>query len=161
MKDKTFDQVLQNMIEHHYQLYINTKKCSPEDFPEDVQTNLNSLKNLVLLDFLCKKEDNSETQKSETEEVEFAGFSVQGNSEFIKATKSKNKKKFSIMIPSELLEKARDVVYWTAGLTLQSFVERSIEEYITLLEKNVEFFHPQTGKPLKISGEPFPDRNGK
>lgn len=158
MKDKTFDQVLENMIEKYYQLYINTKKCNPEDFPEDEQNHLNSLKNLVLLDFLCKKDENSETQESETQEVEFAGFSVQGNSEFIKATKSKNKQNFSVMISSELLGKTRDVVYWINGLTLQDFVERSIEKHIAFLEKNVEFCHPETGKPFKISGEPFPER---
>jgi len=57
------------------------------------------------------------------------------------------KARFTVLLEKNIAEKARDVVFWTPGATLASFVEEAIEEAIKRKEKS--------------RGEPFPNRSGK
>lgn len=56
----------------------------------------------------------------------------------------KQTKPLQAYVPEELLNRARDAVYWTPGVTLTSFVVQALEHEITRLEKE--------------RGDPFPTR---
>ncbi len=58
-----------------------------------------------------------------------------------------NKERFTAQLPQELIERARNAVYWTPGLTLAELTQTALENCINQLE--VE------------RGEPFPPRSGK
>jgi hypothetical protein len=51
------------------------------------------------------------------------------------------KQRLAVVISGELVEKARDAVYWTPGLTLASITERALEAELKKLEK-------QRGEPI-------------
>ncbi len=53
----------------------------------------------------------------------------------------------TVYLPVELIEKVKNIVYWTPGLTIASFAEKAISGTINGLEKD--------------SGEPFPSRSAK
>jgi hypothetical protein len=53
----------------------------------------------------------------------------------------------TIHIPIDTVERIRDAVYWTPGLTLASLAEQALEEMVARMEEE--------------RGEPFPPRAGK
>lgn len=57
------------------------------------------------------------------------------------------KKRCTFHISEDVAEKARDVVWWTPGLTLADLVERSIRVEVERMEK--------------AKGEPFPKRESE
>lgn len=62
---------------------------------------------------------------------------------------------FQALIPKKTLEKARDAVYWTPGLTLASLTEMALQREIERLEKTRGgSFQPRkgelpTGRPVR------------
>ncbi len=62
-------------------------------------------------------------------------------------TQSCKKERFTAQLPQELIEKARNAVYWTPGLTLAELTQTALENLINQLELE--------------RGEPFPPRSGK
>lgn len=57
------------------------------------------------------------------------------------------RKSFCTRIDPELIERMRNIVYWTPGLSLADLIEQSLEICITSLEEQ--------------RGSPFPERDGK
>ncbi|MGB6068809.1 MAG: hypothetical protein WBG50_28700 [Desulfomonilaceae bacterium] len=54
------------------------------------------------------------------------------------------KKRFTVHLPHDLIERARNAAYWTPGLTLALLAEQALREYIDKLEAD--------------QGEPFQQR---
>lgn len=69
------------------------------------------------------------------------------------------KQRLTVQISAEVLERAKNAVYWTRGLTLAKLTEQALEKAISTLEKSSSIFNDQTGNPLKKRGEKFPKRN--
>ncbi len=69
-----------------------------------------------------------------------------------------NKQRLTVQISEDIVEMAKNAVYWTRGLTLAQLTEKALEKAIRALEKNSVIFDDETGKPLKNKGEPFPNR---
>jgi len=84
--------------------------------------------------------DDLTTRKKAAEDVSSRGLG--------KPAKEKEAKKvpLTVTIPPELLERARNAVYWSHGLTLAKIVEQGLIKEIDRLEK--------------ANGKPFPDREG-
>jgi post-segregation antitoxin (ccd killing protein) len=84
--------------------------------------------------------DDLKTRKKAAEDVSSRGLG--------KPAKEKEAKKvpLTVTIPPELLERARNAVYWSHGLTLAKIVEQGLIKEIDRLEKN-------HGKPFPGRGE--------
>ncbi|MGQ0810363.1 MAG: hypothetical protein ACT4OO_03965 [Nitrospiraceae bacterium] len=54
------------------------------------------------------------------------------------------KRRVTLNLPDDLLERLRDAVYWTPGLTLASCIAKAINESLDIMEAT--------------NGEPFPKR---
>ena len=59
----------------------------------------------------------------------------------------RTKQRMTLNLAPELIERARDAVYWTPGLTLAGLTEKALVQFLEQLEKE--------------RGEPFPQRQGK
>lgn len=59
----------------------------------------------------------------------------------------KKTEKLSLLMDAQLVERLKNAVYWSPGLTISSVVERATADMIKKLEKD--------------NGKPFPERNGK
>lgn len=68
------------------------------------------------------------------------------------------KQRLTVQISAEILERAKNSVYWTRGLTLAQFTEQALEKAIVSLEKGSTIFNDETGEALKAKGESFPQR---
>ena len=53
----------------------------------------------------------------------------------------------TLNLAPELIDRARDAVYWTPGLTLAGLTEKALVQFLEQLEQE--------------RGEPFPQRKGK
>lgn len=69
------------------------------------------------------------------------------------------KQRITVQISEQIVERAKNAVYWTRGLTLAQFVEQSIESALISLEGEATIFDDKSGEPLKKKGEPFPERS--
>lgn len=69
------------------------------------------------------------------------------------------KQRITVQISEQIVERAKNAVYWTRGLTLAQFVEQSIESALMSLEGEAIIFDDKSGEPLKQKGEPFPERS--
>jgi len=69
-----------------------------------------------------------------------------------------NKKRLTVQISKDVVERAKNAVYWTRGLTLAQLTEEALEKAINALEKNCAIFCDKTGDPLKKKGELYPKR---
>ena len=70
----------------------------------------------------------------------------------------KNKQRLTVQISEDVIERAKNAVYWTRGLTLAQLTEEALEKAVSLLEKNSVIYDDKTGEPLKNKGQPFPER---
>lgn len=61
--------------------------------------------------------------------------------------KKAGKERFTVQVPTGVIERVKNAVYWTHGLTLSAMAERAFAEYVDRLEAE--------------RGEPFPPRNGE
>lgn len=69
-----------------------------------------------------------------------------------------NKQRLTVQISEEIIERAKNAVYWTRGLTLAQLTEEALDKAILSLEKNSIIYDDKTGKPMKEKGDPFPTR---
>lgn len=63
---------------------------------------------------------------------------------------SLNKQRVSLQLPAELIEKARDIVYWTPGLTMNRLVEIALTNALDCMEALRGGAFPPRGGPLKV-----------
>lgn len=68
------------------------------------------------------------------------------------------KQRLTVQISAHVLERAKNAVYWTRGLTLAKLTEQALEKAIASLEKSATVFNDETGDALKGKGDPFPER---
>jgi hypothetical protein len=61
-------------------------------------------------------------------------------------SKRPKKLRVGVQLPAELIERARDAVYWTPGLTLNRLAEIALAQTLECLET--------------LRGKPFPSRTG-
>lgn len=59
----------------------------------------------------------------------------------------KKKQKITFIMDSDLVERLKNAVYWSPGLTVSSVLEEATQKVINELEK--------------ANGKPFPERNGE
>lgn len=59
------------------------------------------------------------------------------------------KQSITVRISADLLERMRNFVYWTPGLTMNSLVEESLEERMKVLESQQGESFPQRTKQLQ------------
>lgn len=59
------------------------------------------------------------------------------------------KQSVTVRLSTDLLERMRNLVYWTPGLTMNSLVEESLEESIKNLEEKKGASFPQRTKQLQ------------
>lgn len=69
-----------------------------------------------------------------------------------------NKQRLTVQISEDVVERAKNAVYWTRGLTLAQLTEEALEKAISALEKNCAIFCDKTGDPLKKKGDLYPKR---
>lgn len=60
--------------------------------------------------------------------------------------KTPGKQKIAVQLPAELVEKARDAVYWTPGMTLNRLTQIALSHTLEYMET--------------LRGVPFPPRGG-
>jgi hypothetical protein len=65
----------------------------------------------------------------------------------VTADERPTKERFTVQLPVEVTERARNAVYWTPGATLADLVAEALAKHIDDLERE--------------RGEPFPERTGK
>ena len=70
-----------------------------------------------------------------------------------------NKERFTVHLPREVIEYARNVAYWTPGLTLARLVEEALLDYLEKKTAERGGTYPQRredlspGRPLKVKQE--------
>lgn len=69
-----------------------------------------------------------------------------------------NKQRLTVQISEEIIERSKNAVYWTRGLTLAKLTEEALEKALLSLEETGTVFDEKTGKPMKKQGEAFPHR---
>jgi predicted DNA-binding protein len=67
----------------------------------------------------------------------------------MKRKKRMKKQSVTVRLSTDLLERMRNLVYWTPGSTMNSLVEESLEESIKKLEEKKGDAFPQRTKPLQ------------
>jgi hypothetical protein len=67
---------------------------------------------------------------------------------------TQKKKRFTVHLPNDLIERARNAAYWKPGLTLASLAEQALREYIDKLETEQGGAFPQREHELK-GGRPI------
>jgi hypothetical protein len=75
-----------------------------------------------------------------------------------KSITPKGKQRLTVQLSKEVVERAKNAVYWTRGLTLAQLIEHSLEAAISELEQISIVFSDKSGEPLKEKGQPFPER---
>ena len=74
---------------------------------------------------------------------------------------NRNKQRLTVQISEDIVERAKNAVYWTRGLTLAQLTEEALDKAIGSLEKSSTIFNDETGEALKVKGDPFPKRREK
>lgn len=69
-----------------------------------------------------------------------------------------NKQRLTVEISEEVIERAKNAVYWTRGLTLAQLTEEALKNTVVALEKSNVIYDDCTGQPLKDKGDAFPKR---
>lgn len=60
-----------------------------------------------------------------------------------------------------MIERAKNAVYWTRGLTLAQLTEEALEKAVSTLENNNVIYDDKTGNSLKEKRDPFPKRDNE
>ncbi len=61
-----------------------------------------------------------------------------------------DKQRATFQLPAELIEKARDTVYWTPGLTMNRLAEIALTNTLDCMEALRGDAFPPRGGPLKV-----------
>ena len=83
---------------------------------------------------------------------------LNGNGSKKPSSPTNNKQRLTVQISEDVIERAKNTVYWTRGLTLAQLTEEALENAIKNLEKISVIYDDSTGKPLKDKGDAFPKR---
>lgn len=83
---------------------------------------------------------------------------LNGNGSQKPTSPTNNKQRLTVQISEDVIERAKNAVYWTRGLTLAKLTEEALEKAVSSLEKDGVTYDEKTGKPLKNKGEQFPQR---
>ncbi len=65
-----------------------------------------------------------------------------------------NKQRFTMLLSGDLLERARNIVYWTPGITMVSLAEEGLKMVLERFEKERGSSFPHRREELK-SGRPI------
>jgi len=68
------------------------------------------------------------------------------------------KQRLTVQISEKVVERAKNAVYWSRGLTLAQLTEQALAKALDKLEKSTAIFDDKTGRPLKEKNQPFPER---
>jgi hypothetical protein len=68
------------------------------------------------------------------------------------------KQRLTVQISENVIERAKNAVYWTRGLTLAQLTENALEQALANLESSSVIYDDSTGQPLKEKGDEFPKR---
>lgn len=96
--------------------------------------------------------------KEETREETKPVKALNGNGSQKPTSPTNNKQRLTVQISEDVIERAKNAVYWTRGLTLAQLTEEALEKAIKGLEKSSVIYDDSTEKPLKEKGEVFPKR---
>lgn len=96
-----------------------------------------------------KEEPQKEVKSSKT---------LNGNDTKQPPSPMNNKQRLTVQISEDVIERAKNAVYWTRGLTLAQLTEEALEKTVSSLEKNSVIYDDKTGEPLKNKGSSFPKR---
>ncbi len=83
---------------------------------------------------------------------------INGNGHQKPSSPTNNKQRLTVQISEDVIERAKNTVYWTRGLTLAQLTEEALEKAIKNLESNNVIYDDSTGKPLKEKNDQFPPR---
>ena len=72
----------------------------------------------------------------------------------LRAVERRQKERLTVQIDGEVLDRLRNAVYWTPGLTMTGLVERCIAEAIRGMERRRGAAFPQRSEPLKAGRPP-------
>lgn len=86
---------------------------------------------------------------------------LNGNGSQKPSSPSNNKQRLTVQISEDVIERAKNAVYWTRGLTLAQLTEEALEKAIKALEKGSVIYDDKTGQPLKEKGNEFPKRRAE
>jgi len=111
-------------------------------------------KSRISQDFL----DSYISTEQKNEEESKPSTAINGNGSQKPAQKRAIKQRLTIQISEDVIERAKNAVYWTRGLTLAQLAEDAIEKAVRALEKNSVVYDDKTGQPLKEKGDEFPKR---
>lgn len=95
--------------------------------------------------------------KEELHEEVKAAKALNGNGSQ-KSLSTNNKQRLTVQISEDVIERAKNAVYWTRGLTLAQLTEEALENAIKNLEKISVIYDDRTGQPIKDKGDAFPER---
>lgn len=96
--------------------------------------------------------------KEETREETKPVKALNGNGSQKPTSPTNNKQRLTVQISENVIERAKNAVYWTRGLTLAQLTEEALEKAIKALEKGSVIYDDKTGQPLKEKGNEFPKR---
>lgn len=96
--------------------------------------------------------------KEETREETKHVKALNGNGSQKPTSPTNNKQRLTVQISEDVIERTKNAVYWTRGLTLAQLTEEALEKAIKGLEKSSVIYDDSTGKPLKDKGDAFPKR---
>ncbi|MFZ0565780.1 MAG: hypothetical protein WAM28_06315 [Chlamydiales bacterium] len=68
-----------------------------------------------------------------------------------------NKQRLTVQISEEVIERAKNAVYWTRRLTLAQLTENALEQALANLEGS-SVIYDEEGNQLKQKGDEFPPR---
>ncbi|MCC5833080.1 MAG: hypothetical protein JJU12_08600 [Chlamydiales bacterium] len=75
-----------------------------------------------------------------------------------KPTPNENaKQRLTVQISEDVIERAKNAVYWTRGLTLAQLTENALEQALANLEGS-SVIYDENGNQLKRKGDEFPQR---
>lgn len=100
----------------------------------------------------------SGSQESSNEKIKITKAPIIENQSKQPIKPKAKKQRLTIQISEDIIERAKNAVYWTRGLTLAQLTEEALEKAIKSLEKNSTIYDDKTGLPLKEKGDEFPKR---
>lgn len=73
------------------------------------------------------------------------------------AARGNSKQRLTVQISENIIERAKNAVYWTRGLTLAQLTEKALEQVLEGLEGG-SVIYDESGSQLKKKGDRFPER---
>ena len=70
------------------------------------------------------------------------------------AREMRDKERLTVLIRSDVLNRLRNAVFWTPGMTMTSIVERCISDAVSMLEQQRGSEFPQRSEELKAGRPP-------